>query len=141
MEDRIWGSNARICINVHQTSSMPDKIRIMGNRERWTERINREEKMFICPKYLLRENIGVECVVSTRISRVYSCTQMHELPHVDNRVKEQSKVPSHVSKSSRWMNDAMEIVVPHKKLLVEENLGVSGTPIIPSHESSQGIIH
>ncbi|GLJ36592.1 hypothetical protein SUGI_0735510 [Cryptomeria japonica] len=33
LEDRIWGSFARICVNVDQISSMPDKIKIMGNGE------------------------------------------------------------------------------------------------------------
>ncbi|GLJ44976.1 hypothetical protein SUGI_0946760 [Cryptomeria japonica] len=132
LEDRIWGSFARICVNIDQISSMPDKIRIMGNVEGWTQRIDREDQMFICPKCFLREHIGVDCVVSTRISRAYSCTQMPKLPQVDNRVKEQSKVPSTISKSPKRMNDVMDNDVPHINLLVEGKLGVFDILIIPS---------
>ncbi|GLJ09664.1 hypothetical protein SUGI_0113690 [Cryptomeria japonica] len=36
LEDRNWGSFERICVSVDQISSMPNKIRILGDGEVWT---------------------------------------------------------------------------------------------------------
>ncbi|GLJ45100.1 hypothetical protein SUGI_0949440 [Cryptomeria japonica] len=36
LEDRIWGSFVRLCVNVNQISSMPSKVRILAVGEVWT---------------------------------------------------------------------------------------------------------
>ncbi|GLJ50587.1 hypothetical protein SUGI_1077620 [Cryptomeria japonica] len=43
LEDRVWGSFIRICINTGQISSIPEEVKIFGAGKVWIQRIDRED--------------------------------------------------------------------------------------------------
>ncbi|GLJ39394.1 hypothetical protein SUGI_0804540 [Cryptomeria japonica] len=75
LEDRVWGSFIRICINTDQISKIPEEVKILGAGEVWIQRIDREDQLHLCPKCFSREHIGLECEVSTSILKSYDCVQ------------------------------------------------------------------
>ncbi|GLJ19080.1 hypothetical protein SUGI_0342710 [Cryptomeria japonica] len=75
MEDRVWGSFIRICINTGQISSIPEEVKIIGVGKVWIQRIDREDQLHLCPKCFSREHIGLDCEVSVSILKSYACVQ------------------------------------------------------------------
>ncbi|GLJ11305.1 hypothetical protein SUGI_0151570 [Cryptomeria japonica] len=75
LEDRVWGSFIRICINTGQISKILKEVKIIGAEEVWIQRIDREDQLHLYPKCFSREHIGLECEVSTSILKSYACVQ------------------------------------------------------------------
>ncbi|GLJ44368.1 hypothetical protein SUGI_0929820 [Cryptomeria japonica] len=75
LEDRVWGSFVRICINIGQISKIPEEVKIIGAGEVWIQRIDREDQLHLFPKCFSREHIGLECQVSVSILKSCACVQ------------------------------------------------------------------
>ncbi|GLJ08379.1 hypothetical protein SUGI_0087660 [Cryptomeria japonica] len=75
LEDRVWGSFIRICINTNQISKILEEVKIIGAGKVWIQRTNSEDQLHLCPKFFSREDIGLECEVSASILRGYACVE------------------------------------------------------------------
>ncbi|GLJ05802.1 hypothetical protein SUGI_0025710 [Cryptomeria japonica] len=75
LEDRVWGSFIKICINTSQISKIPEEVKIIGADKVWIQRIDREDQLHLCPHCFSRDHIGLECEVSASILRSYACVQ------------------------------------------------------------------
>lgn len=75
LEDRVWGSFIRICINTGQISRIPEEVKIIGVGKVWIQKIDREDQLHLFPKCFSREHIGLECEAMTSILRSYACVQ------------------------------------------------------------------
>ncbi|GLJ49616.1 hypothetical protein SUGI_1052600 [Cryptomeria japonica] len=75
LEDRVWGSFIRICINTGQISSIPKEVKIIGVGKVLIQRIDREDQLHLFPKCFSREHIGLDCKVLTSILKSYACVQ------------------------------------------------------------------
>ncbi|GLJ15698.1 hypothetical protein SUGI_0258420 [Cryptomeria japonica] len=75
LEDRVWGSFIRLCINTGQISSIPEEVKIIGAGMVRIQRIDKEDQLHLCPKCFSREHIGLDCEVSASILRSYVCVQ------------------------------------------------------------------
>ncbi|GLJ35947.1 hypothetical protein SUGI_0721280 [Cryptomeria japonica] len=121
LEDRVWGSFIRICINTSQISKIPEEVKIIRAREVWIQRIDREDQMHICPKCFSRENIGLDCELLASILKSYACVQSKL---VDMKVdKENTKI--------RKANDVEQSSAASMKEM-EKNNHVVNSPLIVS---------
>ncbi|GLJ11274.1 hypothetical protein SUGI_0150090 [Cryptomeria japonica] len=126
LEDRVWGSFIRICINTGQISKIPKEVKIMGFREVWIQRIDREDQMHICPKCFSREHIGLECEVSASILKSYVCVQSK--PVDMELVKENTE--------NREANDVKQSSMASMKEMEKNNLVVYSPLVVSSHQQA-----
>ncbi|GLJ55189.1 hypothetical protein SUGI_1184310 [Cryptomeria japonica] len=75
LEDKLWGSFLRICISTDQITKIPDEVRIIGAGKIWIQKIDREDKLHICPKCFSLDYTSISCDVSAMIQQSYSCMQ------------------------------------------------------------------
>ncbi|GLJ27902.1 hypothetical protein SUGI_0547790 [Cryptomeria japonica] len=75
LEDKLWGRFLRICISTNQINKIPDEVRIIGAGKIWIQKIDREDQLYICPKFFSLDHSGISCDVLTMIQRNYSCMQ------------------------------------------------------------------
>ncbi|GLJ52076.1 hypothetical protein SUGI_1107520 [Cryptomeria japonica] len=75
LEDWVWGSFIRICINTGQISKILEEVKIIGAKEVCIQRIDKEDQLHLCPKCFSREHIGLDCEVSASILKSYACVQ------------------------------------------------------------------
>ncbi|GLJ15184.1 hypothetical protein SUGI_0248240 [Cryptomeria japonica] len=75
LEDKIWGSFLRICISTDQITKIPDEVKIIGAGKFWIQKIDREDKLHICPKCFSLDHTGLGCDISAIIQRSYSYMQ------------------------------------------------------------------
>ncbi|GLJ45199.1 hypothetical protein SUGI_0951360 [Cryptomeria japonica] len=126
LEDRVWGSFIRICINTGQISKIPEEVKIIRVGEVWIQMIDREDQLHLCPKCFSREHIGLECEVSASILNSYACVQTKS---VDMKlVKENTKNPE--------ANDVEHSSTASMKEMEKNNLVVYSPLVVSSHQQA-----
>ncbi|GLJ48416.1 hypothetical protein SUGI_1021880 [Cryptomeria japonica] len=124
LEDRVWGSFIRICINTGQISKIPEEVKIIGVGEVWIQRIDREDQLDLCPECFSREHIGIECEISASILKSYACV---ETKSIDMKlVKENTE--------KREANDVEQSLVASMKVVEKNNHVVYSPLVVSSHQ-------
>ncbi|GLJ39961.1 hypothetical protein SUGI_0817530 [Cryptomeria japonica] len=124
LEDRVWGSFIRICINSGQISKIPEEVKIIRAGEIWIQRIDREDQLHLCPKCFSREHIGLECKVSISILKSYACVQTKPIDM--KLVKENTK--------KREANDVEQSSAASMKVVEKNNPVVYSPLVVSSHQ-------
>ncbi|GLJ12837.1 hypothetical protein SUGI_0198810 [Cryptomeria japonica] len=106
LEDKLWGSFIKVCINIVHVSKIPEEIKIIGVGKVWIQKIDREHQLHICPKCFSLDHVGFDYEVTATIQKSHACMQfpiVEELQtespgenepipdEVDTRVIEQDK--------------------------------------------------
>ncbi|GLJ16559.1 hypothetical protein SUGI_0283340 [Cryptomeria japonica] len=126
LEDRVWGSFIRICINIGQISKIPEEVKIIRAREVWIQRIDREDQLHLCPKFFSREHIGLDCEVLASILKSYACVQSKL---VDMKVEKEN--------TKNWeANDFEQSSVASMKEIEKNNLVVYSPLIVSIHHQA-----
>ncbi|GLJ20763.1 hypothetical protein SUGI_0378360 [Cryptomeria japonica] len=97
MEDKLWGSFIRVCINTLHVSKIPEEIKIMGAGKVWIQKIDRKDQLHICPKCFSLGHVGLDCDVTATIQKSHACMQfpfLEEL-HIESP-KEKEPIPYEV---------------------------------------------
>ncbi|GLJ23489.1 hypothetical protein SUGI_0445030 [Cryptomeria japonica] len=75
MEDKLWGSFIRVCINTVHVFKILEEIKIMGTGKIWIQKIDREDQLHICPKCFSLDHVGLDYEVMTTILKSHTCMQ------------------------------------------------------------------
>ncbi|GLJ06946.1 hypothetical protein SUGI_0053460 [Cryptomeria japonica] len=126
LEDRVWGSFIRICINTGHISKILEEVKIIGAEEVWIQRIDREDQLHLCPKCFLREHIVLDCEVSTSILKIYACVQSKP---VDMKLVKEN--------TENWeANDVEQSSAASMKEMEKNNPVVYSPLVVPSHQQA-----
>ncbi|GLJ16819.1 hypothetical protein SUGI_0289780 [Cryptomeria japonica] len=139
LEDRVWGSFVRICINTGQISKIPEEVKIIGAREVWIQSIDREDQLHLCPKCFSREHIGLECKVSASILKSYAYVKSKSVDMKLVRENSENQEENDVEQSSTASMKEMEKnnLVVYSPLVVSSYQHAHST----SSESSQALLN
>ncbi|GLJ54566.1 hypothetical protein SUGI_1172010 [Cryptomeria japonica] len=124
LEDRVWGSFIRICINTSQISNIPEEVKMIGVDKVWIQRIDREDQLHLFPKCFSREHIGLDCEVSTSILKSYACVQTKSTD-----MKLYKKI------AEKWeTNNVEQSSTASMKVVEKNNLVVNSPLVVTSHQ-------
>ncbi|GLJ22952.1 hypothetical protein SUGI_0432980 [Cryptomeria japonica] len=124
LEDRVWGSFIRLCINTGQIFSIPEEVKIIGAGMVWIQRIDREDQLHLCPKCFSREHIGLDCKVSASILKSYACVQTKS---TDMKLHKENT-------ENRETNDVEQYSVTNMKVVDKNNPIVNSPLVVTSHQ-------
>ncbi|GLJ50158.1 hypothetical protein SUGI_1067230 [Cryptomeria japonica] len=126
LEDRVWGSFIRICINTGQISEIPEEVKIIGAGEVWIQRIDKEDQLHLCPKCFSKEHIGIECEVSASILKICACVQTKS---IDMKLVKENR-------EKREANDVEQSSAASMKEVEKNNLVVYSPLVVSSHQQA-----